>query len=113
MGRKPGDNNFANYVGYQNFSSDEPTVRINFTNWYLKFENNKPGFFLNAENCFKQMPFLTFKGTASHKSKENSMAGYENLVKNYFNQSMEEIEQCLIEEKNQTKLNLTQPLEKI
>ena len=103
MARKQGDNNFANYVGYQAFSSDEPTVRINFTNWYLKFENNKPGFFLNAEKVFKQMPFQTFKGTASHKSKENSMAGYENLVKDYFNLNMEEIEQCLIKAKNQTK----------
>ena len=103
MGRKQGDNNFANYVGYQAFSSDEPTLRINETNWYLKFENNRPGFFLNAEKCFKQMPFLTFKGTASHKSKENSMEGYADQVKNYFNQSMEEIEQCLIKAKDQTK----------
>ena len=103
MGRKTGDSNFANYVGYQAFSSDEPTHRINYTNWYLKFENNKPGFFLNAEKCFKQMPFLTFKGTAAHKSKENSMAGYAEQVKDYFNLNMEEIEQCLIKAKNQTK----------
>ena len=102
MGRKQGDNNFANYVGYQAFSSDEPTLRINYTNWYLKFENNRPGFFLNAEKCFKQMPFKTFQGTADHKSKENSMAGYKDLVKDYFNQTMEEIEECLIKEKNQT-----------
>ena len=52
MGRKQGDNNYANYVGFQAFSSDEPTHRINFTNWYLKYENNRPGFFLNAEKCF-------------------------------------------------------------
>ena len=113
MGRKQGDNNFANYVGFQAFSSDEPTLRINDTNWYLKFENNRPGFFLNAEKVFKQMPFLTFKGTASHRSKENSMAGYEDLVKNYFNQSMEEIEQCLIEAKAQAKLSSIQLSEKI
>ena len=102
MGRKTGDNNFANYVGYQCFSSDEPTLRINLTNWFLKWENGMPGFFLQAEKTFKQMPFLTFKGTANHKSKENSMAGYEDLVKDYFNLTMEEIEQCLIKAKNQT-----------
>jgi len=102
MGRKSGDNNFANYVGYQNFSSDEPTVRINLTNWFLKWENGKPGFFLQAEKTYKQMPFETFRGTASHKSKENSMAGYKDLVKDYFNQTMEEIEQCLIKAKNLT-----------
>ena len=103
MGRKQGDNNFANYVGYQAFSSDEPTLRINFTNWFLKWENGKPGFFLQAEKTFKQMPFATFAGTARHKSKENSMDGYEVLVKDYFNLNMEEIEQCLIKAKDQTK----------
>jgi hypothetical protein len=103
MSRKQGDNNYANYVGYQAFSSDEPTHRINYTNWYLKFENNRPGFFLNAEKCFKQMPFETFRGTAVHKSKENSMAGYADQVKDYFNQDMEKIEQCLIKVKDQTK----------
>ena len=103
MGRKTGDNNFANYVGYQCFSSDEPTLRINLTNWFLKWENGMPGFFLQAEKTFKQMPFLTFKGTANHKSKENSMAGYEDLVKDYFNVNMEEIERCLIKAKNLTK----------
>ena len=36
MGRKQGDNNFANYVSYQAFSSDAPTLRVNFTNWFLK-----------------------------------------------------------------------------
>ena len=103
MSRKQGDNNFANYVSYQAFSSDEPTLRVNFTNWFLKWEGGKPGFFLQAEKVFKQMPFLTFKGTASHKSKENSMAGYADLVKDYFNLNMEEIEQCLIKAKNLTK----------
>ena len=103
MGRKQGDNNFANYVGYQAFSSDEPTCQVNNTNWYLKFENNKPGFFLNVEKVFKQMSFRTFQVTAKHKSKENSMAGYADLVKNYFNQTMEEIERCLTKEKDLTK----------
>ena len=103
MPRKNGDLNFANYVGYQAFSSDEPTHRINHTNWYLKWEQEKPGFFLQVEKVFKQMPFLTFKGTAIHKSKEVSMAGFAEQVKDYFNLTMEEIEECLIKAKNQTK----------
>ena len=69
--RKNGDKNYANYVGFQCFSSDEPTHRINDTNWHLKFENNKPGFFIQADNCFKQMPDQTFKCTAEFKSKQN------------------------------------------
>ena len=103
MPRKDGDKNYANYVGYQAFSSDEPTHRINNTNWFLKWEQDRPGFFLQVEKVFKQMPFLTFKGTASHKSKENSMAGYAEQVKDYFNLTMEEIELCLIKAKDQTK----------
>ena len=87
MGRKSGDNNFANYVGFQAFSSDEPTLQINFTNWFLKFEKGLPGFFINVDKIFRQMSFETFKATAKHKSKENSMAGYKDLVKNYFNQT--------------------------
>ena len=102
MPRKDGDKNYANYVGYQAFSSDEPTHRINNTNWFLKWEQDRPGFFLQVEKVFKQMPFLTFKGTASHKSKENSMAGYAEQVKDYLNLTMEEIELCLIKAKDQT-----------
>ena len=50
MSRRRGDKGYANYVGYQSFSSDMPTHRINNTNWYLKFENNIPAFFINAED---------------------------------------------------------------
>ena len=98
MTRKVGDKNFANYVGYQAFSSDEPTHRINNTNWFLKWENKKPSFFLQAEKVFRQMPFATFKGTAAHKSKELTMAGYAEQVKDYFNLTMEEIEKCLTDQ---------------
>ena len=55
MGRKQGDNNFANYVGYQAFSSDMPVHQINDTKWWLKIENKIPAFFINAENVFRQM----------------------------------------------------------
>ena len=103
MPRKNGDVNYANYVGFQAFSSDEPTHRINNTNWFLKWEQDRPGCFLQVEIVFKQMPFITFKGTATHKSKEVSMAGFAEQVKDYFNLNMEEIEQCLIKAKNLTK----------
>ena len=59
MPRKDGDKNYANYVGYQAFSSDEPTHRINYTNWYLKWEHKKPAFFLQVEKVFKQIFELT------------------------------------------------------
>ena len=98
MPRKSGDKNFANYVGYQAFSSDEPTHRINNTNWFLKWENKKPAFFLQAEKVFRQMPFFTFKGTAAHKSKVITMVGYAEQVKDYFNLTMEEIEKCLTDQ---------------
>ena len=89
---KAGDNNFANYVGWQAFSSDEPTHRINKTNWYLKYEHGKPAFFLNAENVYKQMPDKCFKVTASAKSKIEEMAGYQEQLKHYFNNlTMEDI----------------------
>ena len=38
MPRKFGDYNFAEYYHYQAFSSDEPTKRINDTNFFLKCE---------------------------------------------------------------------------
>ena len=47
MSRKEGDKAYATYVGYQAFSSDMPVHRINLTNWYLKFEDNLPAFFIN------------------------------------------------------------------
>ena len=53
MGRKQGDNNFSNYVGYQAFSSDEPTHRINNTNWYLKFEDNKTWLLFECRKMFQ------------------------------------------------------------
>ena len=92
MTRKAGDNNFANYVGWQAFSSDEPTHRINKTNWYLKYEHGKPAFFLNAENVYKQMSNKCFKATATAKSKIEELAGYQEQVKQYFNNlTMEDI----------------------
>ena len=98
MSRKLGDASFENYVGYQAFSSDMPVQRINDTNWYLKFENNKPGFFLNAEKIYKQMPPQCFFATAE-KSTTFNMKGYQIQCEQYFNLTMEEIKKCLIKAK--------------
>ena len=97
MSRKFGDASFENYVGYQAFSSDMPVHRINDTNWYLKFEKNKPGFFLNAENLYKQMPPKCFFATAE-KSTTFNMKGYQIQCEQYFNLTMEEIK-CLTDKK--------------
>ena len=90
MSRKRGDKAYANYVGFQAFSSDMPTHRINNTNWYLKFENNIPGFFINAENVFRQMSpacfFTTAKGSTLY-----DFSGWQKQCEEYFNLTMEEI----------------------
>ena len=52
MSRKRGDKAYANYVGYQCFSSDMPTHRINNTNWYLKFKITHQDFLLMLRKCF-------------------------------------------------------------
>ena len=95
MPRKEGDKNFSNYVGIQAFNSDEPTHQVNNTRWYLKWENGKPAFFLQAEKVFRQMPFETFKGTATHKAKQVEFSGFAEQVKDYFKLTMEDIEKCL------------------
>ena len=49
--------NYSTFVGLQAFNSDEPTHRLNNTNWYFKWQNKRPGFFLQVEKTFKQMIF--------------------------------------------------------
>jgi|TARA_B100000959_G_C14789511_1_gene544977 hypothetical protein len=105
MPRKSGDFNYANYVGFQAFSSDEPTHRINNTNWYLKWEQGRPGFFINTENVFKQLSKECFKATASAKSKMEEMAGYQKQVEQYFNKKWSQI--CPIKEKPKKKQHTT------
>lgn len=95
MTRKLGDRSYKNYVGYQNFSSDMPVHQINDSNWYLKFEHNIPGFFLNAENLYKQMPPKCFFDTAE-RSRTFNMKGYQTQCEQYFNLTMEKIK-CLTE----------------
>ena len=96
MTRKSGDNNYQAYVGWQAFSTDEPCHRINQTNWYLKHEHGKPAFFINTEkerglSVFKQMPNESFRLTALAKSQQENLAGYQQQVEKYFNQTMEKI----------------------
>ena len=90
MSRKKGDRNFGNYVSYQAFSSDMPVHKINNTNWYLKFEGNTPGFFINAENIFRQMSSACFFTTAK-RSTLHDFSGWQNQCEDYFNLTIEEI----------------------
>ena len=90
MSRKRGDKAYANYVGYQAFSSDMPVHKINNTNWYLKFENNIPAFFIGVDNVFRQMPPLAYFETADRTTVQD-MTGWKKQTEDYFNLTIEEI----------------------
>mgnify|MGYP003643909822 CR=1 FL=1 len=90
MTRKNGDINFKTYVGYQAFSSDMPVHRINQSNWYLKFENNIPAFFIGADTVYRQMPPLAFFETAD-RTTVHDMTGWKKQTEDYFNLTIEEI----------------------
>ena len=110
MSRRKGDKAYQSYLNYQAFSSDMPTHRINQTNWYLKFENNIPGFFINAENVFRQMPpacfFTTAKGSTLY-----DFSGWQKQCEEYFNLTIEEIK-CQINIEQMKSLPSTKLLEK-
>ena len=97
MTRKPGDVNYQNYVGYQAFSSDMPVHQINDTNWYLKFENKIPSFFINAENVYKQMKPECFLITAE-RSTTMDMSNWQKQCEDYFGKTIEEIKCLTIKE---------------
>lgn len=111
MTRKPGDINYENYVGYQAFSSDMPVHRINKSNWYLKFENNIPSFFIGVENIYRQMPPLAFFETAD-RTTVHDMTGWKEQTENYFNLTIEEIK-CETDIEQLKNLPLMPQLEKI
>jgi len=90
MTRKSGDINYENYVGYQAFSSDMPVHRINQSNWYLKFENKIPAFFIGVENIYRQMPPLAFFETAK-RTTVHDMTGWKKQTEDYFNLTIEDI----------------------
>ena len=97
MTRKPGDINYQNYIGYQSFSSDMPVHQINDTNWYLKFENKIPSFFINAENVYKQMKPECFLITAE-RSTTMDMSNWQKQCEDYFSKTIEEIKCLTIKE---------------
>jgi len=87
---EPERKSYKSYMSYQYFSSDEPTHRINNSPWYLKFENNKPAFFLRMENVFRQMPVDCFLQTAQ-RSSQHDLSNFQEQVENYFNLTIEEV----------------------
>ena len=93
MSRKEGDKAYATYVHYQAFSSDMPIHQINQTNWYLKFEDNLPAFFIKADDVFRQMPPLAFFATAE-RSTIYDFTGWQEQTETYFKLTIEEIK-CL------------------
>ena len=102
MTRKSGDVNYQTYVGYQSFSSDMPIHQINDTNWYLKYENKIPAFFINAENVYKQMKPECFYITAE-RSTTMDMSNWQNQCEDYFGLTMEKIKCLTIKEEVEVK----------
>lgn len=109
MARKEGDKNFSTYLHYQAFSSDMPVHRINQTNWYLKFEDGLPAFFIKADDVFRQMPPLAFIATAE-RSTIYDFTGWQEQTENYFNLTLEEIK-CLTDKEHLKSLPSIEPLE--
>tara|TARA_R100001594_G_C3983926_1_gene250735 strand:- start:512 stop:826 length:315 start_codon:yes stop_codon:yes gene_type:complete len=99
--RKSGDKNFAEYVGYQAFSSDMPVHQINDTKWWLKIENKIPAFFINAENVFRQMTPECFYITAERSTTMN-MSNWQKQCEDYFGLTLETIK-CLTIKEDQKK----------
>ena len=110
MSRKEGDKAYATYVHYQAFSSDMPIHRINQTNWYLKFEDNLPAFFIKADDVFRQMPPLAFFATAE-RSTIYDFTGWKEQTETYFKSTIEEIK-CLTDIERLKNLPSIPPLEK-
>ena len=102
MSRKLGDKSYQTYVSYQAFSSDMPIHQINDTNWYLKYENKIPAFFINAENVYKQMKPECFYITAE-RSTTMDMSNWQNQCEDYFGLTMEKIKCLTIKEEVEVK----------
>jgi len=94
---------------YQAFSSDMPVHRINQTNWYLKFEDGLPAFFVRADDVFRQMPPMAFFTTAE-RSTIFDFTGWKEQTENYFNLTIEEIK-CLTDKEHLRNLPLIDTLE--
>ena len=81
---------YDSYFHYQNFSSDEPTARINNSPFYLKYEEGIPAFYFRYDNTFKEISVEAFL-TNCEQSRAFDMSNWQSQVENYFNQSMEDI----------------------
>lgn len=96
---------YDSYYNYQNFSSDEPTARINRTPFYIKYEEGVPAFYFRYQHTFKEISIEAFL-TNAEKSRMFDMSNWKHQVETYFNLTMEEI-QCQIEEQRKMKKSST------
>ena len=96
---------YDSYYHYQNFSSDEPTARINRTPFYFKYEEGVPAFYFRYQNTFKEISVEAFL-TNAERSRMFDMTNWRHQVETYFNLTMEEI-QCLIEAQRKMKKSST------
>ena len=96
---------YDSYYNYQNFSSDEPTARINRTPFFLKYEEGVPAFYFRYQHTFKEISVEAFL-TNAERSRMFDMSDWKHQVETYFNLTMEEI-QCQIEEQRLMKKSST------
>jgi hypothetical protein len=96
---------YDSYFHYQNFSSDEPTGRINRTPFYFKYEDGVPAFYFRYENTFKEISVDAFLINAE-QSRQFDMSGWQQQIETYFNLNTEEI-RCLILEHQKIKKSST------
>jgi hypothetical protein len=96
---------YDSYYNYQNFSSDEPTARINRTPFYLKYEEGVPAFYFRYQHTFKEISIEAFL-TNAEQSRMFDMSNWQHQVETYFNQSIEDIK-CQIEEQRKMKKSST------
>ena len=92
---------YDSYFHYQNFSSDEPTARINNTPFYLKYETGVPAFYFRYQNTFKEISVEAFL-TNCEQSRAFDMSNWQQQVEKYFNLKLEDIK-CQIVEQRKTK----------
>ena len=92
---------YDSYFNYQNFSSDEPTARINRTPFYIKYEHGLPAFYFRYEHTLKEISVKAFLHNANN-SRVFDMTNWRQQVETYFKSTIEDI-QCLIEEQRKMK----------
>ena len=92
---------YDSYFHYQNFSSDEPTARINNSPFYLKYEEGVPAFYFRYQNTFKEISVEAFL-TNCEQSRAFDMSNWQQQVEKYFNLQLEDIK-CQIVEQRKTK----------